>query len=537
MIDKAKLCNDDLLLDLIHDQLSDDQVDVMLHHVETCTACRHRMEELAAAAKQWQKTVDMLSSSGGDASIGKSFALNAKVLQFQQIASPIEWSESMAKELLSPPSHPEMLGRIGRYEVERLIGAGGMGVVFKGFDTELNRPVAIKVLAPHLAGSGSARQRFAREARAAAAVVHDHVVPIYNVETQRQTPFLVMKYIAGESLQVRIDKEGPLEAAEILRIGMQVAAGLAAAHEQGLVHRDIKPLNILLEQGLERALITDFGLARAVDDASLTHTGFHAGTPQYMSPEQVSGDSVDGRSDLFSLGSVLYAMCTGRPPFRAESSFGVLKRIAEETQRSIREVNPRIPPWLECIVNKLLAKNPDSRLKTAAETSQLLAKCLAHLQDPSSNALPAIVETWITEQSSERMGHRRISTNNRFASWLQTPSVKLSLLLMSAWALGVAMVLAAFLRLTTDYRQLSTAEREARRTAQHAQSSNTTSDVLEGAADSATRDGMRQNPSPLADPSFLSSQEFEWEAAINDFRNLQHDVEEFETKLMEAKIQ
>ncbi len=162
-----------------------------------------------------------------------------------------------------------MLGRIGRYDVERLIGSGGMGVVFKAYDTELNRPVAVKLLAPYLAGNGAARKRFAREARAAAAVVDDHVVPIHNVETESEHPFLVMKYIGGGSLQQRLDREGPLEVCEVLRIGMQTAKGLAAAHAQGLIHRDVKPSNILLDEGVERALLTDFGLARAEDDACL----------------------------------------------------------------------------------------------------------------------------------------------------------------------------------------------------------------------------------------------------------------------------
>ncbi|MCC6510459.1 MAG: serine/threonine protein kinase, partial [Pirellulaceae bacterium] len=229
------------------------------------------------------------------------------------------WAESMASQLLSPATHPEMLVRIGRYEVERLIGSGGMGVVFKAIDTELNRHVAIKLLAPFLAGNGAARQRFSREAKAAAAVVHEHVVPIYKVESNGDSPFLVMPYVAGESLQARPDREGPLELCEILRIGMQISEGLDAAHLQGLIHRDIKPSNILLEQGVERSLITDFGLARTTDDASLTNTGHYAGTPQYMSPEQARGDAIDFRSDLFSLGSVIYTMCAGRPPFRAET--------------------------------------------------------------------------------------------------------------------------------------------------------------------------------------------------------------------------
>ena len=228
-----------------------------------------------------------------------------------------------------------------------------------------------------------------REARAAAAVVHEHVVAIHNVETDGESPFLVMQFVAGESLQQRIDREGPLELCEILRIGMQTAAGLAAAHAQGLVHRDVKPSNILLEQGIERALLTDFGLARASDDASLTHTGYHPGTPQYMSPEQARGESVDARSDLFSLGSVIYTMCTGRVPFRADSSYGILRRITDNEPGSIREINPAIPTWLETIVGGLHAKSPDKRFNSAGELHELLEQCLAHAQQPTSMALPA----------------------------------------------------------------------------------------------------------------------------------------------------
>ncbi len=399
-------CADAQLLDLIGDRLSGKHLDAMLLHIENCDRCRVRMDELSAESHHWTKTTSALSSGvGTQVTSGRH---DDKVNRTSPEYSPSDATlalsgqsaESIARQLLLPPSHPEMLGRLGRYEVERLIGSGGMGVVFKAFDTELNRPVAIKLLAPHLASCGSARQRFAREARAAAAVVNEHVVPIHNVETNGETPFLVMKYIDGESLQARLDRDGPLQLEEILRIGMQVAAGLAAAHQQGLVHRDIKPANILLEQGLERALITDFGLARAADDANLTHSGFHLGTPSYMSPEQVAGRGVDCRSDLFSLGSVIYAMCTGRPPFRAENSFGVMRRITEDTPRSIQEVNPRIPGWLDSIVFKLLTKCPSLRPLTAPEASQLLAQCLKHVQHGSSNPLPPAVVSWMNETSA-----------------------------------------------------------------------------------------------------------------------------------------
>jgi len=215
-----------------------------------------------------------------------------------------------------------------------------MGVVLKGFDDELNRYVAVKVLAPYYASSAAARKRFAREARAAAAVVHQHVVAIHAVDADAKLPYLVMPWVACESLQERIDQQGPLDIKDILRIGLQAAWGLSAAHAQGLIHRDVKPANILLEKGVDRVFLTDFGLARAIDDATLTHSGVIAGTPQYMSPEQAKGESIDHRSDLFSLGSVLYEMSTGRPPYRAETTMGIIRRVCDSTARPPREVNP-----------------------------------------------------------------------------------------------------------------------------------------------------------------------------------------------------
>lgn len=377
--------NDDALSRLLHADEESDEFRDLSRHVDNCPSCQVRLEQLAGAAGLWAEAKDALgslSSQQGE----RNFRSSALIPRWER--RPAAWTEAMARQLLSPPSHPEMLGRLGRYEVERLIGSGGMGIVFKAFDTELNRPVAIKVLAPYLAGSGAARKRFAREARAAAAVVHEHVVPIHNVESDGEAPFLVMHYVAGESLQQRLDREGPLELCEILRIALQTAAGLAAAHAQGLVHRDVKPSNILLEERVERALLTDFGLARAGDDASLTHTGYHPGTPQYMSPEQARGEAVDTRSDLFSLGSVMYVMCTGRLPFRAETTFGILRRITDTEPRPIREINPTIPEWLADIVNRSHAKCPEQRFQSASELHELLVGCLAHVQQPQTVPLP-----------------------------------------------------------------------------------------------------------------------------------------------------
>src|SRR5437868_280203 len=179
------------------------------------------------------------------------------------------------------------------------------------------------------AGDTALRRRCIREARAAAAVRNEHVIDIHAVEEADGLPYLVMEYVGGVSLQERLDRTGPLQVPEVLRIGMQAAAGLAAAHAQGLIHRDVKPANILLENGVERVKLTDFSLARAIDDANVTQSGVITGTPQYMAPEQARGEPLDARSDLFGLGSVLYALGTGRPPFRG-NPIEVLRKVADE---------------------------------------------------------------------------------------------------------------------------------------------------------------------------------------------------------------
>jgi formylglycine-generating enzyme required for sulfatase activity/serine/threonine protein kinase len=292
---------------------------------------------------------------------------------------------------LAPPATPGDLGNLGHYAVREVIGRGGFGIVLKAFDERLHRIVAIKALSPAYAAVGSARKRFIREARAAAAVKNEHVVGIYDVQENAEPPYLVMECIDGISLQDKLDKVGPLGIKEILRIGMQIAEGLAAAHKQGLVHRDIKPANILLENGVERVKITDFGLARAVDDASVTQSGTVAGTPMYMSPEQAEGLPIDHRSDLFSLGTVLYAMCTGQPPFRATATHAVLLRVIEASPRPIREINNEIPEWLAAIVAKLHARMPEDRFPTAKEVGELLGGHLARLQQPALAPKPVPV--------------------------------------------------------------------------------------------------------------------------------------------------
>lgn len=299
--------------------------------------------------------------------------------------------ESSDFGFFNPPTRTGSIGRLDHYEILEQVGVGGFGTVYKAFDDRLHRMVAVKLLSPAYAANGSARRRFIREARTAAAIKNEHIVGIYDVEEDAQPPYLAMELIDGVSLQEKIDRTGPLGVKEILRIGLQIAEGLAAAHKQGLVHRDIKPSNILLENGVERVKITDFGLARAVDDASVTQSGTVAGTPMYMSPEQAEGLPIDHRSDLFSLGTVMYTMCAGHSPFRASGTHAVLKRVIEATPRPIREVNDEIPDWLSDIISKLHGKKPAERFQSAKEVAELLQQHLAHLQQPNRVATPPSV--------------------------------------------------------------------------------------------------------------------------------------------------
>jgi serine/threonine-protein kinase len=351
-------------------------------HLETCEICRQQLESFAADESWWRGTRNALS--GVSHSTGEwSFDEPSEFVERASTTVPLDF--------LSKSDNPAMLGRLGEFEILESIGCGGMGIVLKGYDHELNRYVAVKVLHPHCATSAAARKRFAREAQAAAAVVHQHVVPIYAVDGTHHPPYLVMPFVPGESLQQRLTRQGPFEVIDVLRIGQQVAEGLAAAHAQGLVHRDIKPGNILLERNVERVLLTDFGLARAADDASLTQSGVIAGTPQFMSPEQTRGDQVDHRTDLFSLGTVMYTLLAGHSPFRAETALGVLRRVCDDKPRPLREINPSVPVWLEAFIAKLHAKQPADRFASASQVAELLTGCLAHIQQPMQASLPTEV--------------------------------------------------------------------------------------------------------------------------------------------------
>ncbi len=392
--------SDNQLRELLNDSPIGDFRPDELVHLEQCNSCQQRLAKLSGAGDWLNDLTDRvneptsdfhLSADESPASIPYSVlvAVDSSERQNRQIEC-----EPVHLDFLDSPTHPELLGRLGRYDIERLIGVGGFGIVFKARDSELNRVVAIKVLAPHLVHSGPARQRFAREAQASAAVVHEHVVPIHDVVSTDNICYLVMQYIPGSSLQERVDEQGPLPTAEVLRIGSQAAAGLHAAHKQGIIHRDVKPGNVLLEDSVDRVLISDFGLARAADDASLTRSGVITGTPNYMSPEQARGAAIDVRSDLFSLGSVLYFMCSGRSPFRAPNMMAVMNRICHESYRPLDEINPNLPGELIDLIDRLLAKSPDERFQDAQSVKTELSSLLGDFQSGKLRPRRAAEATW-----------------------------------------------------------------------------------------------------------------------------------------------
>ena len=397
-------CNQLPLEEILHDDCNVGQQRDIEAHLEHCQTCQARLALLAADEDLWSQAASHLSTVNEiELPERLTSRLNETTAFFvpsisEEVRSDVDESPASPAaadwtRILDPPTHPEMLGRIDDFEIESKIGHGGMGIVLKGFDRELNRAVAIKVLSPHLAINGTARKRFAREAESAAAVMHPNVVPIYSVNKSPTRPYIVMQLVPGHSLQSLVSEKGPLDPKDVVRVSMQVAAGLAAAHKQGLIHRDVKPGNILIEREVSRVMITDFGLARAADDAGMTQTGWLAGTPHYMSPEQSKGDELDARTDLFSLGSLMYFIATGREPFRGEKPYAVIQKIISKQQTHPAAANAEVPEPLAQVIEKLLEKDPKHRFQSADEVVHVLEEYLAHLQQPTKTRAPKRIRT------------------------------------------------------------------------------------------------------------------------------------------------
>jgi serine/threonine-protein kinase len=270
----------------------------------------------------------------------------------------------------------------GEFRLEREIGRGGMGVVYCALDLQLQREVAIKTLPPHLAADSQVRNRFLREARTAAALSHPNIVPIYSAAERDGVVFFAMGFVDGESLAERIAKTGPLSPRELVVVLRELADALGYAHARGVVHRDVKAENVLIDRATGRALVTDFGIARVAETQPLTATGTVLGTVHYMSPEQVSGDPLDGRSDLYALGVLSFFALTGRFPFERATASAVVVAQVNAAPPRLRELLPSAAPALETLVATLLAKSPAGRYADAGALR-------AALDDPSLLSHPA----------------------------------------------------------------------------------------------------------------------------------------------------
>jgi eukaryotic-like serine/threonine-protein kinase len=277
-----------------------------------------------------------------------------------------------------PSSDSSALGQAleGQYLVERELGRGGMGVVYLARDVRLDRPVALKVLPAELAARPETRERFLREARMAAQLAHPHIVPVYRADESHGVAYFAMGYVDGDTLGQRLRDRGALPAVEVVRLLREVAWALAYAHVRGVVHRDVKPENILIERATGRAIVTDFGIARAEFNPALTQDGMVLGTVHYMSPEQATGDQLDGRSDLYSLGVVGYQALSGRLPFDAEVPHAVLVAHATRTPPPLASVAPDAPAAVCAVIDRCLCKAPADRFATGEALADALTRAL-----------------------------------------------------------------------------------------------------------------------------------------------------------------
>jgi serine/threonine protein kinase/Leucine-rich repeat (LRR) protein len=376
----VSVCPDENILHkFANGELLEEEIDLVQEHLKVCRVCLDRLQSV--------KTPDTLVEAlrGGDTIINVPDTQAVKDLirrvadlpdsdPFATMAG--DGSEKAPNTLIAPANGHVDLGRIGNYRLLRLLGEGGMGRVFHAEDN-LNQPVALKVMAPSISSSASARARFWNEAEKTAALrKEEHIVTIYNFGEEAGTLFLVMEFLQGESLEDRLQREGKLPVAEAVRIGRQIAAGLAAAHglAKPLIHRDIKPSNIWVETHKnDRVKILDFGLAREVENADrLTGDGHFVGTIAYMAPEQADCKELDCRCDLFSLGCVLYRMVTGQMPFKGEKSLALLKAVAMHEPERVARINPEVPTRLDALISRLLAKDRAHRPASALEVIEEL---------------------------------------------------------------------------------------------------------------------------------------------------------------------
>lgn len=370
----------DLLHAILRGSASAHDQEAIARHLEECTDCR-RTVDMVSGFDDSQDVTELSNAADSIQPLPAHPARDIDRINEDDVSTESNRRKStrvddFVGQICEPSEFDGSIGRVGNYELLNRIGRGGMGVVYRAHDPRLGRDVALKLLHPRLTADGSFAERFIREAQAAAGINHHNVITVHAIEEAAGVPIILMEYVEGESLQNRLRRLGPLPLQSVVRIGVQIADGLEAAHQKRLVHRDIKPSNILLAGNSDEVRVTDFGLVQAEGSSRLTQSGILVGTPRYMAPEQARGDETDYRSDLFSLGSVLYEMCVGHAPFTDRTTGEILRAVALAEVNPISVIDPTLPRQLVSIINRLHALRPEDRIESASQVAKLLRQPL-----------------------------------------------------------------------------------------------------------------------------------------------------------------
>jgi serine/threonine protein kinase len=393
----------------VYNQLSANEIESLKSHVKMCPKCRVSftaiLKEKVGQENQGigpippRTQADSPSNAPVVAMQKPENAAQQKTDQplFSTQQKVITPQLKPAYPFLEPPTKPGGIGCLGDYELIRVLGEGGMGIVFEADDKRLGRKVALKVLRPELTDE-SFRQRFEREGKISSSIQDDNICLVYQIGVHNSVSYMAMEYLKGEDLDAKLKRDGWLPIPIVFKIAKQMALGLAVAHEKKLIHRDIKPANVWLESNgsggdFKRVKLLDFGLAKSTEvESTLTAKGMIVGTPNYMAPEQICGEPLDERADLFSLGCVMYRMLSGKIPFEKENTLAVLHAVVESEIPALNDLDQKLPKEVYGLMTKLLSKNPADRPATARKVvSMIEAIENSGFENQSSKALSSML--------------------------------------------------------------------------------------------------------------------------------------------------
>jgi urea transport system substrate-binding protein len=412
----------------VYNQLSANEIEALKSHVKMCPKCRVSFTAILKekVGQENQGIGPIPSGTKADVKASPSApvtaAQNPENAGQQKADHPLYSTQQKAitpvlkpaYAFLEPPTKPGGVGCLGDYELIRVLGEGGMGIVFEADDRRLGRKVALKVLRPELTDE-SFRQRFEREGKISSSIQDDNICLVYQVGVHNSVSYMAMEFLKGEDLDEKLKRDGWLPIPVVFKIAKQMALGLAVAHEKKLIHRDIKPANVWLESGgpggdFKRVKLLDFGLAKSTEvESTLTAKGMIVGTPNYMAPEQICGEPLDERADLFSLGCVMYRMLSGKIPFEKENTLAVLHAVVESEIPALKDLDQKLPKEVYGLMTKLLSKNPADRPATARKVvSMIEAIENSGFENQSSKALSSLLfkapEIQMTKKSKVPVG-------------------------------------------------------------------------------------------------------------------------------------